>query len=202
MKTTAKLLMILPLLATTPTLLAATSDLALSADLGATRQSGDGESGNAVSASVGLSYQITPNWSVLLNYTDSGEADLATVSDTFAIGDVMYDATLALDNTAIGLFAQYMTERQLEQWSFGGRIGVVRWDTDLNLTLHASPDVGLTILSEKGTDVAAGLVAQYALTDKWDLTLGLDYMRYSINFEEDSTKVTNSRLYLGLKNSF
>ena len=202
MKTSVKLLLVLPLLTAAPPLLAAASDLAVSADVGATRQSGDGESDTATSASLGLSYQITPQWSVLLNYTDSGEADLATVSDTFAIGDVMYDATVALDNTAIGLFAQYMTERQLEHWSFGGRLGLVRWDTDLNLTLHASPDVGLTIQSEKGTDLAAGLVAQYALTEKWDMTLGLDYMRYSVSFVEDSTDVTNSRLYLGLKNTF
>jgi hypothetical protein len=202
MKTSTKLLLLLPVLTATPSLLAAASDFAVSADVGATRQAGDGESGTAASASLGLSYQITPQWSVLLNYTDSGEADLTTVSDTFAIGDVMYDATLALDNTAVGLFAQYMTERQLEQWSFGGRLGLVRWDTDLNLTLHASPDAGLTIVSDKGTDLAAGLVAQYALTDKWDMSLGLDYMRYSISFEDESTDVTNTRLYIGMKTSF
>lgn len=202
MKTSTNLLLLLPLLSVAPTVLAAASDFAVSADVGATRQSGDGESGTATSASLGLSYQITPQWSVLLNYTDSGEADLTTVSDTFAIGDVLYDATLALDNTAVGLFAQYMTERQAEHWSFGGRLGLVRWDTDLNLTLHASPDVGLTILSDTGTDLAAGLVAQYALTDKWDMTLGLDYMRYSISFEDESTDVTNTRLYIGLKNTF
>lgn len=202
MKNTTKLMILFTLLSVAPTLLAANSDFAISADVGATRQSGDGESGTATSASLGLSYQFTPKWSVLLNYTDSGEADLATVSDTFAIGGVMYDATLALDNTAIGLFAQYTTERQLEQWSFGGRLGLMRWDTDLNLTLHASSDVGLTIKSEKGTDLAAGLVAQYALTEKWDMTLGLDYMRYSVSFVDNSTDVTNTRLYLGLKNTF
>ncbi|OGO80801.1 MAG: hypothetical protein A2203_08990 [Chromatiales bacterium RIFOXYA1_FULL_46_5] len=202
MKTTAKLLIFLPLLATAPTLLAATSDLALSADLGATRQSGDGESGNAVSASVGLSYQITPNWSVLLNYTDSGEADLLSISDTFAGGNLVYDATLSLDSSAIGLFAQYLTERQIEQWSFGGRLGLVRWDADVNVTVHASPDIGLALASDKGTDLSAGLLAQYALTEKWDLTTGLDYMRYTISFDGESTDVTNTRLYIGLKNSF
>lgn len=202
MKTCAKLFCILPFLTVAPWLTAAPSDFAVSAELGASGQAVDDESGTSASVSVGLSYQIDPHWSVVLNYTDSGEADLATVRDTFAIGDVMYDATLALDNTAVGLFAQYMTERQLEQWSFGGRLGLVRWDTDLNLTLHASPDVGLTILSDTGTDLAAGLVAQYAFTEKWDMTLGLDYVRYSISFEDESTDVTNTRLYIGIKNTF
>lgn len=202
MKTAVKLLVVLPLLSAVPVLIAAPSDFAVSAELGASGQAVDNESGTSASVSAGLSYQIDPNWSVLLNYTDSGEADLATLSDTFAIGDVMYDATLALDNTAIGLFGQYMTERQLEHWSFGGRLGLVRWDTDINLTLHASPDVGLTIVSDTGTDLAAGLVAQYSLTEQWDMTLGLDYMRYSISFEDESTDVTNTRLYIGIKNTF
>lgn len=202
MKTAVKLLVVLPLLSAVPVLIAAPSDFAVSAELGASGQAVDSESGTSASVSAGLSYQIDPNWSVLLNYTDSGEADLATLSDTFAIGDVMYDATLALDNTAIGLFGQYMTERQLEHWSFGGRLGLVRWDTDINLTLHASPDVGLTIVSDTGTDLAAGLVAQYSLTEQWDMTLGLDYMRYSISFEDESTDVTNTRLYIGIKNTF
>lgn len=202
MKTALKLLTFLPALTVSSTLLAAPSDFALSADLGSTRQAGDGESGTAFSGSVGLSYQITPTWSVLLNYTDSGEADLFSLSDTFAGDDIIYNATMSLDNTGTGLFAQYTTERQLQQWSFGGRIGLVRWDTDVNVTVHAASDLGLTVVSDSGTDLAAGLFAQYALTEKWDLTLGLDYLRYDISFEEESTDVTNTRLYIGLKNSF
>ncbi|WP_233080658.1 outer membrane beta-barrel protein [Rheinheimera soli] len=202
MKTTAKLLLLLPIFVSAPAALAAASDLAVTADIGATRQSGDGESGNAASFSAGVSYQITPNWSVLLNYTDSGEADLLSISDTFVGGNVVYDATLSLDSSAVGLFAQYLTERQVEHWSFGGRLGLVRWDADVNVTVHASPDIGLAVASDKGTDLAAGLLAQYALTEKWDLTLGLDSMRYTISFDGESTDVTNTRLYIGLKNSF
>lgn len=202
MKTTAKLLLLLPVFVSTPAALAAASDIAFTADIGATRQSGDGESGNATSFSAGVSYQITPNWSVLLNYTDSGEADLLSISDTFNGDNLVYDATLSLDGSAVGLFAQYLTERQTEHWSFGGRLGLVHWDADVNVTVHSSPDIGLTVASDNGIDLAAGLLAQYALTEKWDLTLGLDYMRYTISFEDESTDVTNTRLYIGLKNSF
>ncbi len=60
MITALKLLALLPVLTVSSTLLAAPSDFALSADLGSTRQAGDGESGTAFSGSVGLSYQITP----------------------------------------------------------------------------------------------------------------------------------------------
>jgi hypothetical protein len=202
MKTALKLLALLPVLTVSSTLLATPSDFALSADLGSTRQAGDGESGTAFSGSVGLSYQITPSWSVLLNYTDSGEADLFSLNDTFAGDDIIYEATMSLDNTGIGLFAQYTTERQLQQWAFGGRIGLVRWESDVNATVHAASELDLNVVSDRGTDLAAALVAQYALTEKWDLTLGLDYLRYNISFEEDSTDVTNTRLYIGLKNSF
>lgn len=201
MKTAVKLLTLLPVLALSAPVLATTSDFALSADLGSTGQSGDGESGSAFSGSVGLSYHITPQWSVLLNYTDSGEADLYNFSDTFAGDDILYTATLSLDTTATGLFAQYTTEPQ-QQWSFGGRVGLVRWDTDVNVTVQAASELGLTVVSDSGTDLAAGLFAQYELNDKWDLTLGLDYFRYTLSFEEDSTDVTNTRLYVGLKNSF
>lgn len=201
MKTAVKLLLLLPLLSASA-LYAAPSDISVTADVGATRQSGDGESGNATSFSAGLSYQITPTWSVLLNYTDSGEADLLRFSDTLAGDDIIYDGTLSLDATGVGLFAQYLTERQIEHWSFGGRLGLVRWDADVNATLHTSPDINLTALSDSGTDLAVGLLAQYALTEKWDLTLGLDYLRYDISFEEESTDVTNTRLYIGLKNTF
>lgn len=202
MKTALKLLTFLPALTVASSLLAAPADFALSADLGSTRQAGDGESGTSFSGSVGLSYQITPTWSVLLNYTDSGEADLFSLSDTYAGDDIIYNATISLDNSGTGLFAQYTTERQLQQWSFGGRIGLVRWDTDVNVTVHTASDLGLTVVSDSGTDLAAALFAQYALTEKWDLTLGLDYLRYDISFEEESTDVTNARLYIGLKNSF
>lgn len=202
MKTALKLLALLPVLTVSSTLLATPSDFALSADLGSTRQAGDGESGTAFSGSVGLSYQITPSWSVLLNYTDSGEADLFSLKDTFAGDAIINEATMSLDNTGIGLFAQYTTERQLQQWSFGGRIGLVRWESDVNATVHAASELDLNVVSDRGTDLAAALVAQYALTEKWDLTLGLDYLRYNISFEEDSTDVTNTRLYIGLKNSF
>ncbi len=202
MNTCLKLLLVLPLFSTPLCAVAALSDFAISADVGASRQSADGESGQAASYSVGLSYQITPVWSVLLNYTDSGEADLLTFSDTLPGDDIIYDATLSLDTNAAGLFAQYLTERQTGHWSFGGRLGLVRWDSDVNATLHTSPDINLTALTDSGTDLAAGLLAQYGLTYNWDLTLGLDYLRHDISFEDDSTDVTNTRLYLGLRNSF
>ena len=202
MKTTTKLLITLPLLITQPTLLAATTDFALSAELGTTRQSGDGESGNATSGSVGLSYQITPNWSVLLNYSDSGEADYMRLGGILAGDEFVYDATLSLDNTSTGLSAQYQTERQIEQWFFGGRVGLVYWDTDLNMTVHSSPEISLTALSDKGTNLSAGIFAHYGLTEKWDLTLGLDYLRYRIEASGGDTDVTTTKLYVGLKNSF
>jgi outer membrane receptor protein involved in Fe transport len=202
MKTALKLLLLLPLFSAAPALFAAPSNIAVTADVGATRQSGDGESGNATSFSAGLSYQITPTWSVLLNYTDSGEADLLSFGTTLPGDDIIYNATLSLDTTGIGLFAQYLTERQVEHWSFGGRLGLIRWDADVNVTAHLSPDVSLTAFSDTGTDLAAGLLAQYALTEKWDLTLGLDYLRYDMSFEDESTDITNTRLYIGLKNSF
>jgi hypothetical protein len=202
MKTALKLLLLLPLFSAAPALFAAPSNIAVTADVGATRQSGDGESGNATSLSAGLSYQITPTWSVLLNYTDSGEADVLSFGTTLPGDNNTYNATLSLDTTGIGLFAQYLTERQVENWSFGGRLGLIRWDADVNVTAHLSPDVSLTALSDKGTDLAAGLLAQYAFTEKWDLTLGLDYLRYDMSFEGESTDITNTRLYIGLKNSF
>jgi hypothetical protein len=197
-----KLLLVLPLLSTPLCALAALSNFAISADVGASRQSTDWESGQAASFSVGLNYQITPVWSVLLNYTDSGEADLMTFSDTLPGDDILYKATMSLDTSTAGLFAQYLTERQTGHWSFGGRLGLVRWDSDMNVTLHVSPDINLTALTESGTNLAAGLLAQYGLTYSWDLTLGFDYLRHDISFEGGNMFVTNTRLYLGLKNSF
>lgn len=197
-----KLLLVLPFISTPLSAVAALSNFAISADVGASRQSAEQESGQAASFAVGLSYQINPVWSVVLNYTDSGEADMMTFSDTLPGDDVLYEASLSLDTSAVGLFAQYLTERQTGHWSLGGRLGLARWDSDMNVTLHASPDISLTAFTDSGTNLAAGLLAQYGLTYNWDLTLGLDYLRHDISIEGGSTALTNTRLYLGLKNSF
>ncbi|WP_186435074.1 outer membrane beta-barrel protein [Rheinheimera sediminis] len=200
MRNICKLLMALPLLSVAPLALAETTGFAVIADLGSARQSAEGDAGNAASASLGLSYQFSPNWSASLSYIDYGNADVFKFSDSFG-DDIIYHATLSADSSGLGLHAQYMTDSVAGHWSFGGRAGVVRWDTDIKLAIEQT-GAGGTVASDSGIAFSAGLVAAYSITEQLDITLSADFMRYSIEIEDEKGDMDNSRLALGLKYQF
>lgn len=200
MKNAFKLLIALPLLSAAPLTLAETTGFAITADLGSARQSAEGDAANATSASLGLSYQFSPNWSASLSYIDYGNADVIEFSDTFG-DDIVYNATISADSTGLGVHAQYMTDRMAGHWSFGGRAGLVRWDTDIKLAIEQL-EVGGTMASDSGITFSAGLVAAYSITEQLDVTLSADFMQYSIEIEDEKGDMDNSRVALGLKYHF
>jgi hypothetical protein len=201
MKTSAKLFVLIPFVFAAPSLMAETSGFAVTADLGVVHQSAEGDSGNAASAALGLSYQINPNWSASISYTDYGQADVYQFSDNFG-DDIIYNATLSLDSTGLGVHAHYMTDRVTGLWSFGGRAGLVRWDTDINVKVEDMAGANGTVASDSGVALSAGFVAAYAITDQLDVTLSVDFMRYSMDFEEENGDIDNSRLAAGVKYHF
>lgn len=201
MKTRFKLLVLIPFVFAAPTLMAETSGFSVTADLGAARQSAEGDSGTAVSAALGLSYQFDSNWSASLSYIDFGQPDVYEFSDSIG-DDILYNATLSLDTTGLGLQAQYMTDRTTGHWSFGGRAGLVRWDTDINVEVDGMMDANGTVASDSGVAFSAGVIAAYAINDQLDLTLSADFMNYSMDFEDEEGDIDTSRLAAGVKYHF
>lgn len=201
MRNSVKLFVLIPFIFAAPALMAQNSGFAVTADLGAARQSAEDVSGNAASAALGLSYQINSNWSTSLSYTHFGDADLYQFADTFG-DDIIYNATMSLDTTGFGLHAHYMTDRVTGIWSFGGRAGLVRWDTDINFKVDGISAANGTVASDSGVTLSAGLVAAYPISDQLDLTLSADFMRYNMDFEDENGDIDNSRLAAGVKYHF
>ncbi len=185
----------------------------------------DHESGQAFAPGIALSYQITPNWSARLQYTDVGELTLLTAKNTDIVQGIRVSYNRDLDSAArwMGLTAQYQTEQIAQQWSFGARIGASFWKQELTvtdtITAVSRPEVGHLVgdsFTEQGSDsgvgLLAGVFAQYHFTQQLALTFDLDLAPFTSNaakevpmfadFEETELDYHVSRVAVGLQYRF
>lgn len=155
------------------------------------------ETGNATAPAVGVSYNITDNWSVQLQYADAGNADI------LEIGDEAGSMTVSGDTTHINLFGAYSTQRTVGSFGFGGRVGLSKWDTtfDLTLTDGTASETG-EIGSDSGTSVIAGVTAFYALNDNFDIILSADWTANEAAIEQTTADMTYYRYAVGVSYHF
>lgn len=127
------------------------------------------ESGNASVLGLHAGYQINDNVSVLIDYSNYGEADLFDI--------YLFDtqATIASETTGVSVIGQLMTDRNVGYFSFGARLGLISWQTDLNLKANGHSE---TLIDDSGIAAIGGLVGSYAMTEKLDLVLSMDWFVY------------------------
>lgn len=162
------------------------------------------ESGNSFSPSVALGYLYNPNISIVAQYTQYGEADL--FSAELNIDGVAIDATFSSETTGISLVGQYMTDASPGGWSYGAKLGLIHWSTDLNLSAsNGGVTASDTLDDDKGVAVYGGFIVSYALSEKIDLTLNADWFVNDLEvdlIDGSQEDMQYSRYTAGLKYQF
>lgn len=162
------------------------------------------ESGNSFSPSIALGYMFTPNISMVAQYTQYGEADLFSADIDFE--DVVVGTTFSSETTGISLVGQYMTDPSPSGWSYGAKLGLINWDTDLNISAtSAGASASDTLGDDKGVAVYGGFIITYALGEKVDVTLNADWFVNDLDvelIEGSQMDMQYSRYTVGLKYQF
>jgi hypothetical protein len=166
----------------------------------------DEESANSFAPDVFFSYKFNDNWSVVTQYTNYGEADLFDAQLTLDApggGGVPVDLTFSSETTGFSVVGQYMTARNVGHWSFGAKLGLMKWDTDFHVkaTNTINQATGTVTESDSGVAVYGGLLGAYALNEKIDLTLGVDWFVNDLDvklIEGAQTDMQYSKLSAGI----
>lgn len=158
------------------------------------------ESGSKVSPSIALSYNFNDNVSIVAQYTSYGEAKIFDEYDSGAdIGG--YSKT-----TGYSLVGQYMSNKHVGGWSFGGKLGVMFWDMDLIADLtYAGQSQRVTIGSDNGEAIYGGLITEYHISNNLSLLLNADFFVSETDIEivsGEQTELFAARYSLGLKYQF
>lgn len=133
-------------------------------------------------------------------YVDAGNADLFSATRS----NVNY--TFATETSQLNIFGALNSVREVGSWGFGGRLGLSKWDTTLNITGTAGQnsaqfDAG----SDDGISIIGGVSAFYPITDNLDFTLTADWSVTEPDIEVivgRSTEVQYSRYALGIAYHF
>jgi hypothetical protein len=159
------------------------------------------ESGNSFSPSLSVGYNFTESISIIAQYTDFGKADLfdtTVLVNSFTPVKVEFST----ETTGFSLVGQYMSPRSVGYWSFGVKLGLIRWDTDFNMRFSNSQANVTNTKSESGVGFYGGFMGSYALNEKWDITLGADWLVNDLDVEiidGAKTDMQYSRFNLGFK---
>lgn len=146
------------------------------------------ESANSFAPDVFFSYKFNDNWSVVTQYTNYGEADLFEAQlqiDVPSGGSVPVDLTFSSETTGFSVVGQYMTIRNVGHWSLGAKLGLMKWDTDFHIkaTNTTNQISATTTESDSGVAIYGGFLGAYALNEKIDLTLGVDWFVNDLDVE-------------------
>jgi hypothetical protein len=158
------------------------------------------ENGNSFSPSLSAGYNFNENISIIAQYTDYGKADLFDTN--VFINPVQVNIAVSTETTGFSLVGQYMSPRSIGSWSFGAKLGLIRWDTDFNVRFKTAQVNFTETESESGIAVYGGFIGSYALNEKWDLTLGADWFVNDLDAEVidgAKTDMQYSRFNLGFK---
>lgn len=187
--------------------LVSTNGWAIYADAGIAEQMIDvdggyeDESGKGFAPAIGVSYRFNENFSVLVNYADHGEADLFDFYQYYGNNKVNF--TASVESTALSVMAQYESERMVQNWSFGGRLGLTSWDADAMLTgTFQGQSEKDSIGSDSGVSIIGGLFAVYSFTQQLDMTFSADWFVAEPNIEiveGHDTELQVSRYAVGMR---
>lgn len=162
------------------------------------------ESGSSFSPSLALGYVYNSNISMVAQYTQYGEADLFT-SEVSYEGAVM-DTTFSTETTGISLAGQYMTDSGSGGWSYGVKLGLIHWNTDLNvLVTNGGESASGTVGDDSGVAVYGGFIVSYALSERMALTVNADWFVNDLDvelIEGSQLDMQYSRYTLGLRYHF
>jgi opacity protein-like surface antigen len=161
----------------------------------------ESESGNSFSPNLLVGYNFTESISIIAQYTDFGKADLFDTTFLFNPSTPV-KVEFSTETTGFSLVGQYMSPREVGLWSFGARLGLIRWSTDFNSNFSAFQANFTDTKSETGVAFYGGLIGSYALSETWDITLGADWFVNDLDVEiidGAKTDMQYSRLNLGLK---
>lgn len=139
------------------------------------------ESGSAVAVGLNGGYRYNANWSVLVDYSKYGQADL------FDFNYAGVPITVASDTKGLSVMGQYLTGHQVGEWAVGARLGLISWQTDVNFKSGSNE---LTFDDDSGVSVIGGLLASYSATENLDLLLSADWFVY----DHDAALLTNAAI--------
>ena len=186
------------------------SNFAVLADIGVGHQKLDvsggyhTESGNAFSAALGLEYKINSEFSAIVQYADYGEADLFGAEIPVAGQEVGVD--FSAKTKGLSLVGQYMTARAVDNWSFGAKLGMISWDTDMYIKASGNDSSAkVTFGSDDGTSIVGGLLASYAFNQQMDVYFNADWFVSDVDgqiIEGETNEILRARYTVGLKYHF
>jgi hypothetical protein len=164
----------------------------------------DTETGNSSSPGLYLGYNFNDSWSILAQYTNYGEADLFDTRINVDVEGEIVPVNLAFstETTGLSVVGQYMTPRFVGHWSFGAKLGLMSWDTDFNVKASAGTVSETTTESDSGIAIYGGIGCAYAMSQKLDVTIGMDWFVNDLDveiIEGAKTDMQYTRLGLGLK---
>lgn len=201
MKNIQVLMVLLPLVVVSPLAVASVEGLDLTFDLGSAKQKTRWFSDNDSSYALTLGYELSANWSLNLSYTDFGKARM--YSGTLIADGASYDFDRTMENTGIGLAAQYLSDPLLAGWSFGGRLGLIQVDSKIALVAPGYTDTYPSADKDSSTSLIAGLLTSYRLTEQLNLIISADYLAPEVqtaSYIAEDIKTT--RFALGLNYHF
>lgn len=163
------------------------------------------ETGNSFAPSLSFGYQFNENWSIVAQYTQYGEADLFDTDFEIPVdADIVpINVAFSTDTTGLSVVGQYMTERNVGHWSLGAKLGLMKWDTDLNIH-YTSRQYGVDEVdteSDSGVAIYGGLLGAYALSETLDLTIVADWFVNDLDTElidGATTDMQYSRFSVGM----
>uniref|UniRef100_A0A486XM23 Outer membrane protein OmpA-like transmembrane domain-containing protein n=1 Tax=Rheinheimera sp. BAL341 TaxID=1708203 RepID=A0A486XM23_9GAMM len=154
------------------------------------------ESGSTAAFGVNAGYNFNDNVSFIVDYTNYGSADL--FSAPVVGGNVQFFS----ETTGLSGMVQYISERVVSEWSYGARLGLIAWSTDVSVKgFGNTAPVG----DDSGVSVVGGFMARYAATEKLDLIFSADWFVYDHKAELlDDQKVDfqHDRYAIGLQYHF
>lgn len=162
------------------------------------------ESGNSFSPSIALAYNFDSNYSIVAQYTDYGESDLFVIPMSVFGQSVNVD--VSAKTTGFSLVGQYMTDRDEGLWSFGGKLGLMAWDTEMMVKASANGQSASESLGDdNGTAIYGGLLASYGLSRNLNLTFNADWFVSEVGVEfaaGETTELLRSRYTMGVSYHF
>ncbi len=156
-------------------------------------------------ASILGGYMYNKNVGAEVGYVDLGKPNVsatANVNTTLYGQPLIFNGTATVEGKATGFLAGVRLSMPLnDKLSFGARVGLMSWTTDVTASANAALTYGTTTtaanVSQKrtftGTDAYYGLRASYSMTDNVSLSLG--YTMYKLVNDLDA-KVNATDLYL------
>lgn len=142
------------------------------------------ESGSSFSPSLALAYNFNQNVAIVAQYTDYGAAELFDESYSGV------NVKASTDMSGVSLVARYLSTPNMSGWSFGGKLGLMSWSSDLYADLSAQGEsLRLEYGEDDGVAIYGGLMAAYEINENVSLLLNTDFFLA----EPDSTLIAGEK---------